>query len=131
MKAVAIYEFGGPDVLTVADIDVPEPGSGEVRVRVTAATVNPTDIGMRSGATAATLEAFPKPYVPGMELAGTVDALGPDTSGFAVGDRVLGIMVPGRTGRGAQSEFVVLPAASLAGVPVGSSLEEAATKHAG
>ena len=96
MKAVAIYEFGGPEVLTVADIDVPEPGSGEVRVRVAAATVNPTDIGMRTAASAATLEALPKPYVPGMELAGTVDALGPDTTGFAVGDPVLGIVVPGR-----------------------------------
>ena len=127
MRAVAIPEFGGPEVLTVADLPVPEPGEGEVRVRVAAATVNPTDLGMRSGNSAAALEAFPKPYVPGMELAGTVDALGPGTTRFEVGDRVLGIVVPGRTGRGAQSEFVVLPAASLAAIPDGTTLEEAAT----
>jgi len=127
MRAVTISEFGGPEVLTVAELPVPAPGEGEVRVRVAAATVNPTDLGMRSGNSAAALEAFAKPYVPGMELAGTVDALGPGVTRFAVGDRVLGIVVPGRTGRGAQSEFVVLPAASLTIVPDGTTLEEAAT----
>ena len=127
MRAVAIPEFGGPEVLTVADLEIPEPGAGEVRVHVVAATVNPTDLGMRTGSSAAALEAFPRPYVPGMELAGTVDALGPGTTGLAVGDRVLGIVVPGRTGRGAQSEFVVIPAASVTAVPDGTTLEEAAT----
>jgi NADPH:quinone reductase-like Zn-dependent oxidoreductase len=82
-----------------------------VRVRVTAATINPTDIGMRSGARAAELAKLPAPYVAGMELAGTVDAVG--GGAWQVGDRVLGISIPMRTGRGAQAEYAVVPADSL------------------
>jgi len=126
MKAVAFSEFGGPEVLRVADLPVPEPGAGEGRVRVAAATVNPTDIGMRSGGRAAELQKFPAPYVAGMELAGTVDAVG-SGSAWQVGEQVLGISVPTRNGRGAQSEYTVLPTDSLVRVPDGVSLEQAAT----
>ncbi|MBV9579537.1 MAG: NADP-dependent oxidoreductase [Chloroflexi bacterium] len=126
MKAVAFSRFGGPDVLEVADLPVPEPGAGEVRVHVAAATVNPTDIGMRSGGRAAELQKLPAPYVAGMELAGTVDAAGAG-SRWQVGERVLGISVPTRTGRGAQAEYAVVPSDSLARVPEGVSLEQAAT----
>ena len=76
MRAVAFHRFGGPEVLEVAELPIPEPGQGEVRVRVAAATVNPTDLGMRSGRRAADLENVEPPYVPGMELAGTIDAVG-------------------------------------------------------
>ena len=128
MKAVAFSRYGGPEVLEVAELPVPEPGPGEVRVRVAAATVNPTDLGMRSGRQAATLDALPPPYVPGMELAGVVDAVavGPGVP-WQVGERVLGIALPMRTGRGAQAEQVVLPAESLVRVPSGTELEAAAT----
>jgi NADPH:quinone reductase-like Zn-dependent oxidoreductase len=126
VKAVAFSEFGGPEVLEVANLPVPQPGPNEVRVRVAAATVNPTDIGMRSGRQAAALESQAKPYVPGMELAGTVDAVGPG-SAWRVGERVLGITLPTRTGRGAQSEYSLVPADSLVHVPDGVSLEQAAT----
>jgi NADPH:quinone reductase len=126
VKAVAFSSFGGPEVLGVADLPVPQPGPGEVRVRVAAATVNPTDIGMRSGRQAAALDKLQAPYVPGMELAGTIDAVG-DGSTWQVGERVLGITLPMRTGRGAQSEFTVLPADSVVRVPDSTSLEEAAT----
>jgi NADPH:quinone reductase-like Zn-dependent oxidoreductase len=128
MKAVAFSEFGGPDVLQVADLPVPEPGAGEVRVRVAAATVNPTDIGMRSGGRAAELSRLPAPYVAGMELAGTVDKLGDGEGGsWQVGERVLGIILPTRTGRGAQSEYTVVWSDSLVRVPDGVSFEQAAT----
>ena len=73
MRAVGFNRFGGPEVLEVADLPVLEPGPGEVRVRVAAATVNPTDVGMRGGGRAAQLEHLPRPLVPGMELAGTID----------------------------------------------------------
>jgi NADPH:quinone reductase-like Zn-dependent oxidoreductase len=130
MKAVAFSEFGGPDVLRVADLPVPEPGAGEVRVRVAAATVNPTDLGMRSGGRAAELSKLPAPYVAGMELAGTVDKVGDggnDDGSWQVGDRVLGIILPTRTGRGAQCEYAVVWSDSLVRVPEGVSLEQAAT----
>ena len=126
MKAVGFSSFGGPDVLGVPDLPVPEPGPGEVRVRVAAATVNPTDIGMRSGRQAATLEKIDPPYVPGMELAGTVDAVGSGAT-WSVGERVLGIALPMRTGRGAQSEYTVVPSDSIVRVPENVSLEQAAT----
>src|SRR5436190_1317763 len=98
MKAVAFSRFGGPEVLELANLPVPEPGPNEVRVRVAAATVNPTDIGMRSGGRAADLEKLAPPYVPGMELAGTVDKVGPGSE-WREGERVLGITLPMRTGR--------------------------------
>jgi NADPH:quinone reductase-like Zn-dependent oxidoreductase/ABC-type nitrate/sulfonate/bicarbonate transport system substrate-binding protein len=112
--------------MQVADLPVPDPGPGEVRVHVAAATVNPTDVGMRSGGRAAELSKLPAPYVPGMELAGTVHGVG-QGSAWQVGERVLGIVLPTRNGRGAQSEYVVLPSDSLVRVPDGVSLEQAAT----
>ena len=126
MRAAAFIK-GGPEVLEVAELPVPEPGPREVRVRVAAATVNPTDIGMRSGRRAEELQKLPSPYVPGMELAGTIDAVGPDAD-WQVGERVLAIVLPMRTGRGAQAEQVVVPADSVTRVPgPATSLEEAAT----
>ncbi|HEX8967432.1 MAG TPA: NADP-dependent oxidoreductase [Chloroflexota bacterium] len=126
MKAVAFTQFGGPEVLGVADLPMPEPGPGEIRVRVAAATVNPTDIGMRSGARADALQKLSPPYVAGMELAGTVDAVG-ERSPWHAGERVLGIILPTLTGRGAQAEYAVVPSDSVVRVPNGVSLEQAAT----
>lgn len=91
-----------------------------------AATVNPTDMGMTSGRQAATLDALTPPYVPGMELAGTIDAVGADVD-WQVGDRVMAIVLPMRTGRGGQAELVIAPAQSVAQVPDGMSLQAAAT----
>jgi NADPH:quinone reductase len=128
MRAVTFSRFGGPEVLEVSELPEPQPGPGEVRIRVAAATVNPTDISFRSGRQAAQLTgtgAAP-PYVPGMELAGTVDAVGAGTDWHA-GDRVMAIVNPRRPGGGAQAELVVVPAASVARVPEGISLEAAAT----
>ncbi len=126
MRAVGVTTFGGPEVLEVVDIPTPEPGPGEVRIRVAAATVNPTDIGLRSGNNAAMFAEKEPPYVPGMEAAGTVDAVGAD-SPWQIGDEVMAIVVPQRTGRGAQSEFCVIPAASVAKIPSNATLVEAAT----
>jgi NADPH:quinone reductase-like Zn-dependent oxidoreductase len=126
MRAVAIPTFGGPEVLEVGDIPIPEPGPGQVRIRVAFATVNPTDIGMRSGNNAALLAEKEPPYVPGMEAAGTIDAVGENTA-WQVGEKVMAIVVPQRTGRGAQSEFCVVPADSVARIPATATLEAAAT----
>ena len=129
MRAVTFSRFGGPEVLEVSELPTPEPGPGEVRIRVAAATVNPTDISFRSGRhTAAQLAAMgvQPPYIPGMELAGVVDAGGEGTD-WRAGDRVMAIVTPRRPGGGAQAELVVVPAASVARVPEGASLEAAAT----
>jgi NADPH:quinone reductase len=130
MRAVTFSRFGGPEVLEVSELPEPEPGPGEVRIRVAAATVNPTDISFRTGRqlTAPQLAEMGvrPPYIPGMELAGVVHAVGKDTS-WRIGDRVMAIVNPRRPGGGAQAELVVVPAASVARVPEGTSLEAAAT----
>jgi len=130
MRAVTFSRFGGPEVLEVANLPEPKPGAGEVRIRAAAATVNPTDVSFRTGrqlteAQLAEMGVRP-PYIPGMELAGVVDAVGEGTD-WRPGDQVLAIVNPRRPGGGAQAELVVVPAASVVRVPKGKSLEAAAT----
>jgi NADPH:quinone reductase len=125
MRAVGITRFGGPEVLEIVERPMPEPGDGEVRIRVAAATVNPTDTVLRSGRHGAP-EGLEPPYVPGMELAGTIDAA-PAGTGFRPGERVMAIVSPRSAGGGAQAEYVIVPADSVVAVPEGIGLVEAAT----
>jgi NADPH:quinone reductase-like Zn-dependent oxidoreductase len=126
MRAVAFSRFGGPEVLEVAELAEPEPGPGQVRIRVSAAAVNPTDTVMRSGARAEALAELPPPWIPGMELAGVVDAAGTG-SRWNPGDHVMAIVWPIRPGGGAQAELVVVPDDAVAAVPQDATLHEAAT----
>jgi NADPH:quinone reductase len=126
MRAVGINRFGGPEVLEVVELPVDEPGEGEVRVRVVAAAVNPTDTVLRAGSRAEMYDGVERPLVPGMELAGVVDAVGAGAR-WKVGDEVVAIVVPGPRGRGAQAEEVVVPAGSVARLPAGASFAEGAT----
>jgi NADPH:quinone reductase len=127
MRAVGLTEFGGPEVLQVIELPDPEAGPGEVRIRVHAAAVNPTDTGLRNGGRAAQLRDIPPPYVPGMDAAGVLDQIGPDVStDLQVGEHAMAIVVP-HGSHGAYSEYVVVPAESVARVPAGSSDAEAAT----
>ena len=87
MKAIGLTEFGGPEVLKVVELPEPQPGRGEVRIKVHAAAVNPTDITFRSGGRAAQLAEQLPPYVPGVDVAGIIDRLGPGTDDrLAVGE---------------------------------------------
>jgi NADPH:quinone reductase-like Zn-dependent oxidoreductase len=126
MRAVGVTTFGGPDVLHIVDLPVPEPADREVRVKVAAATVNPSDAAMRAGVFGPPPRGDGPPHVAGWELAGVVDAAGPG-SGWSPGERVFAIVLPYLTGRGAQAEYVVVPASSVARVPDGVSLAAAAT----
>jgi NADPH:quinone reductase len=126
MRAVTFSQFGGPEVLGVSDLPEREPGPGQVRIRVAAATVNPTDLGFRSGRQAAQTPGLEPPYIPGMELAGVVDAVGPG-SDWRPGDRVMAIVIPRRPEGGAMAESVVVPSGSVARMPEGASFEAAAT----
>jgi NADPH2:quinone reductase len=118
MKAVTIRSFGGPEVLEISDIRVPIPGSGQVRIKVAAAAVNPVDLQTRSGALAAIM---PTREVIGLgwDVAGTIDALGAGVTDFAVGDRVIGLSdrlaLPLKT----HAEYVVLDADAIAPLPAG------------
>jgi NADPH:quinone reductase-like Zn-dependent oxidoreductase len=127
MKAVGVVSFGGPDALETVDLPDPEAGPGEVRIRVHAATVNPTDTGLRAGARAAQLKDIPPPYVPGMDAAGVLDQIGEGVSSpLQPGDHVMAIVVPNGS-HGAYSELLVVPAESVTRVPAGSSDAEAST----
>jgi NADPH:quinone reductase len=124
VKAIGVTEFGGPDALHVVELPDPEAGPGQVRIRVHAAAVNPTDTGLRSGARAVDV---PPPYVPGMDVAGVVEQIGPDTpTDLRVGDHVMAIVVP-HGQAGGYAERVVVPAESVARVPAGATDAEAAT----
>jgi NADPH2:quinone reductase len=120
-------EFGGPEALEVIEIPERHARAGEMRIRVHAATVNPTDTYTRNGARAADLTKKPPPYVPGMDAAGVLDEIGEGVeTELSVGDRVMAIVVP-RGSRGAYGEFIVVPAGSVAAAPAGSSHAEAST----
>ena len=92
MKRVVVDHFGGPEVLKVVEDDVPQPGQGEIRVRVLAAGVSFTDAQLRAG----TYLGVPKPpFTPGYDLVGVVEELGLGCTRLRVGDRVAALTVWG------------------------------------
>ncbi|MER6080786.1 NADP-dependent oxidoreductase [Streptomyces sp. NPDC001833] len=125
MKAIGLTEFGGPEVLRVLDLPVPQAGPGEIRIRVHAATVNPVDTLVRRGI-AFVSDAEP-PFVPGMDAAGVIEQIGEGTdTDLTVGDHVMAVAVVSGT-HGAYAEHLVVPAESMVRVPAGVSAVEAAT----
>jgi NADPH2:quinone reductase len=100
MKAIQVYQFGGPEVLAVHEVPTPKPGPGEVLVRVRAAGVNPYDTYMRNGA-------YPVkpalPYTPGSDAAGTIEAVGEGVTKVKLADRVYTAM----TLTGAYAEYAL------------------------
>lgn len=119
MRAIAITKPGGPEVLALVERETPQPSRGEVRVRVRATAVNRADLLQRMGAYPAPSDA--PPDIPGLELAGEVEALGPGVERLAVGDRVFGLV-----GGGAYAEQLVTHERALAKIPDGMSFEDAA-----
>ncbi|MBX3068803.1 MAG: NADP-dependent oxidoreductase [Cryobacterium sp.] len=107
-KAVSFSRFGGPKVLELIDIELPEPQSGEVQVQVRSAGVNPWDFKVRRGY----IPGHQLPSRQGVEFAGVVRAIGADISNWSVGDEVIGWI-----GNGAQAEFVTVPERQLATKP--------------
>lgn len=110
MKAAVLHEYGGPSKLKYEDFPDPQPGPGEVRVRVLAASVNPVDWKMRSGAAK---ERFPVefPGILGRDVAGVVDSLGEGVTGFQQGDKVFALA------RRTYAELCVVKASDLAHIP--------------
>lgn len=125
MRGIGVTEFGGPEVLRIVELPEVHAGHGEIRIRVHAATVNPTDTGIRDGSRAAALATVPPPYIPGMDAAGVIDEIGTDTD-LAIGDAVMAMVIP--TGsHGAYRESIVLAADSVARAPAGANHAEAST----
>jgi len=112
MKAVVITKFGGPEVLAIQEVPTPQPGPGQVLVRVHATALNRADLLQRQGK-------YPAPQgvvqnIPGLEFAGEVAELGPGATYWEKGDRVFGL-TPG----GAHAEYVVVEEGRLAAIPGG------------
>src|SRR5919205_2941998 len=127
MRAVGVTEFGGPEALHLVDLPEEHAGPRQVRLRVTAATVNPTDTYAVLGAYADRDPVKQPPWVPGMDVAGVVDEVGDGVdTGIAVGDRAMGIVVPSGA-HGGYRESIVLPAGSVARVPAGAADRAAST----
>lgn len=121
MRAVQFHEVGGPEVLRYGEIEQPEPGVGQVRLRVAASAYNEADNGMRAGFLPIPIEL---PHVPGYDVSGTVDALGDGVTGVAVGDAVIGFLPMERDGGAA--EYVVAPAEAVVPAPSSIPLVDAA-----
>ncbi len=116
MKAIQIQATGGPEVLELAELQIPVPGPGQVLIRIEAIGVNFIEIYFRKGTYKAAL-----PLIPGSEAAGTVEELGSGVNGFKPGDLVASVAV-----LGSYAEYALVPAAQLVKVPAGLSPEKAA-----
>ena len=116
MKAIRVHATGGPELMKLEDVPTPPAGRGEALVKIEAIGVNYTDIYTRMGWTRA-----PLPLTPGVEAAGSVQALGPEVAGVRAGDRVAyaGTM-------GAYAEYAVVPAWRLVKLPAGTEFRTAA-----
>ncbi len=121
--AVAFLAPGGPEVLSVLELPLAEPGFAEARIRVAAAAVHPADLVLRAGLRP--VEVGP-PFVPGMAVAGVVATVGPG-SRWSPGDRVMTMTLPSGPYRGGYRASVVAPDDTIALVPDDLSLEVAAT----
>lgn len=127
MDGVGINDFGGPEVLEVVELPDVHAGPGEVRLRVHAAAVSPTDTHHRAGSRADRLRVDPPPYIAGMDAAGVIDEVGEGTqTDLAVGDAVMAMVIPSGS-HGAYRESLVLSADSVAPAPRGASHAEAST----
>lgn len=121
MRAVRLHEHGGTDVLQVDEIERPDPGGHELLVEVAAAGVNPVDTYFRDGS----YEPVGRPFTPGVDVAGTVAAVGDHVEGFAAGDRVLGTGIGNGAHQGAYAEYATIPEDRVVHLPADADLVEA------
>ena len=123
MRAIVFETFGGPDVLHLREVALPEPGPGQVRVAIYAVGTNPVDVGNRRDGSWAGLH---PPVIPGYDASGIIDAVGPDVMLFAPGDEVFYMASVLKNPRGTYAEYQVVDAALVAHKPQALSHVEAA-----
>jgi NADPH:quinone reductase-like Zn-dependent oxidoreductase len=119
MKAIVLHQYGGPELLRYEDYPDPKPGAGEVLVRVAATSVNPFDLKIRSGSVKDWVP-FNFPGILGLDVSGTVEAVGPDVKNFAKGDKVFAHTYQ------TYASLCVVKASDLAKIPDGLDVVNAA-----
>ena len=124
MKAIQYHDYGGPEVLVLEEVATPQPGAGEVLVRVVAAGVNPADWKIRAGLYKAFMN-VPMPVIPGLDGAGVIEAIGADVTDFQPGDEVYGILT------GSYAEYALTDVSKIHLKPINLSFEEAAAVPVG
>jgi len=124
MQAARVHDYGGPEVLIVEQAPRPEPKAGEVLIRVKAAGVNPADWKMRGGAYKQFMP-LQFPWIPGLEGAGTIEALGAGVSTFQLGQEVYGIL------SSSYAEYAIALAKDIQSKPSNLTFEQAATVPVG
>jgi NADPH:quinone reductase-like Zn-dependent oxidoreductase len=124
MKAALLTSYGGIDKFIIDDVQIPEPGAGEVLIKIEASAVNPFDLILRQGLMAQYIP-LTLPAILGGDAAGTIAALGPGVSGLAIGDRVVGDFPA--NGKGAHAEYGALPVTAVAQLPANLSFEQGAS----
>ncbi len=131
MKAIGLSTYGGPEVLRLVDLPEPHAGPGQVRVRVRAAGINPADVMLRDGSLADYYRGLEPPFIPGMDVAGTIDEVADDVDSVGEEEMSVGLEVVGLVdnhGRhGGYSEYVVLPAESVTRKPAATTFPQAAS----
>lgn len=125
MRAMAYREYGDPQNLELMDLPLPKVAPGTVLIRIERASVNPVDWKVMAGGLDQMLDVV-FPVIPGWDVAGTVEAVGPDAPEFSVGDKVAAYARKDFVHGGTYAEFVAVPATSVAAVPEGVSLDAAA-----
>lgn len=120
-KAIRIHNYGGPEALIEEDVTLGDPGSGQVRVRVHATTLNHFDV-MRASGVASAMFPLQFPWIPGSDLSGTVEKIGEDVSDLHVGDEIYGFPIAG-----SYAEQILIDASSIALKPKNLSHAEAAS----
>jgi NADPH:quinone reductase-like Zn-dependent oxidoreductase len=119
MKAIRIHEFGGPEVLKYEDVPEPQPGQGEIRIKIIAAGVNPMDWKIRRGY----ISSLPLPMIMGLDVAGTVDMVGGGEISFKPGDEVFGKV---SIGKGGYADYTVAGSTEIARKPKSIGFVESA-----
>ncbi|MBV6756726.1 NADP-dependent oxidoreductase [Rhodococcus opacus] len=129
MKAIGLSKYGGPDVLHPVELPDPHATTGEVRVHVRAAALNPVDVLLRNGTLAGWYAGQEPPFVPGMDISGTIDEIGPEVEpafGLEIGQAVVGV-IDSTGSHGGYSEYVTLPAESVTATPKNTDWAHAAS----
>lgn len=123
MKAIRIHEFGGPEVMQLVDIAIPEPAADEILVKVYATSVNPADCIIREGGNELLRSLLKLPLGLGLDVAGVVEAVGADVKDFKPGDKVYG--VPNFPGDGSYAEYIAAKASQFSPMPDHITFNEA------